>query len=102
MERDGIDFLTPSFVIYITSSSYIQDSDISFNGESENNDDKDDDLYNRYEDDIPWEFPLVIAEPDIQVCLYMCICVCIFKYVFKCIYIYIYIYVYMIFPGNFH
>jgi len=44
-----------------------KDSDISFNGESENNDDKDDDLYNRYEDDIPWEFPLVIAEPDIQV-----------------------------------
>lgn len=27
------------------------------------------DFDNRYEDDIPWEFPLVIAEPDIQVTL---------------------------------
>jgi hypothetical protein len=38
--------------------------------------------------DIPWEFPLVIAEPDIQVCLYMYICVCMFKYVSKCIHIF--------------
>jgi hypothetical protein len=54
----------------IINPFYIQDSDASFNGESENNDNKDDDLYNRYEDDIPWEFPLVIAEPDVQVRLY--------------------------------